>query len=161
MPRDPADALREDRIRLTHMLEAAQRVERYCAGLNRAALEADEMRLLAVVKSIEVIGEASTKINDTTCAGITGIDWRGVRRMRNRLIHGYDTIDAARVWDAVEIDVPPLIAALSTALAAWPPNLPPPPLPSPPDSQSPTPTPQSPHAPQTPKASPAPPTPEP
>lgn len=124
MPRNPAEVLREDRIRLTHMLEAAQRVERYCTGLNRAALEADEMRLLAVVKSIEVIGEASTKVSDATCGRIVGIDWRGVRRMRNRLIHGYDTIDAARVWDAVEIDVPPLIAALSTALASWPPDQP-------------------------------------
>jgi uncharacterized protein with HEPN domain len=123
MPRSRADVLREDRIRLIHMLEAARRVERYCAGMTCAALEADEMRLLAVVKSIEVIGEASTKVSDATCTRVTEIDWQGVRRMRNRLIHGYDTIDVARVWDAVEIDVPPLIAALSKALAEWPPDV--------------------------------------
>lgn len=47
--------------------------------------------------------------------------------MRNRLIHGYDTIDPARVWDALSIDVPPLIRELESALAAWP--LPAPPKP--------------------------------
>lgn len=78
------------------------------------------MRLLAVVKSIEVIGEASTKVGDATRARVHAVDWVGIRRMRNRLIHGYDTIDVARVWDAVEIDLPPLIAGLEGALAAWP-----------------------------------------
>lgn len=124
MPRDAADVRREDRIRLMHMLEAGRRVVRYCAGMTRASLEADEMRLLAVVKSIEVIGEASTKVSDATKAGIAGIDWSGVRRMRNRLIHGYDTIDAARVWDAVEIEVPPLVSALTAALDRWPLDIP-------------------------------------
>lgn len=99
------------------MLEAAHRVVRYCAGMNPSSLQADEMRLLAVVKSIEVIGEASTKVSDPTQSRITGIDWLGVRRMRNRLIHGYDTIDVARVWDAVEIDLPGMIAALEKELA--------------------------------------------
>ena len=120
MPRDPAEVLREDRIRLIHMLEAARRVARYCQGMTRATLEADEMRLLAVVKSIEVIGEASTKVSQATQARVPGIDWLGVRRMRNRLIHGYDTIDAARVWDAVELDVPGLIAALEAELGSGP-----------------------------------------
>lgn len=120
MPRDPADVLREDRVRLMHMAEAARRVERYCAGLTRATLEADEMRLLAVVKSIEVIGEASTKVSEATCLRIPGVDWKGVRRMRNRLIHGYDTIDVSRVWDAVQVDLPPLLAAIDKALAVWP-----------------------------------------
>lgn len=122
MPRDPAELERGDRIRLMHMLEAARRVQRYCAGMNRDSLEADEMRLLAVVKSIEVIGEASTKVSDATRARIPELDWVGVRRMRNRLIHGYDTIDAARVWDAVEVDVSMVVTAVSGALATWPPT---------------------------------------
>jgi uncharacterized protein with HEPN domain len=120
MPLERAEVLAHDRIRLTHMLEAACRVERYCAGLNPAALEADEMRLLAVVKSIEVIGEASTRVSDATKGRVSRIDWQGVQRMRNRLIHGYDTIDPARVWNASTVEVPPLIAELERALAAWP-----------------------------------------
>lgn len=122
MPRDPDEVSREDRVRLMHMLEAARRVARYCAEMNAASLAGDEMRLLAVVKSIEVIGEAATKVSDATQARVPGIGWLGVRRMRNRLIHGYDTIDVARVWDAVEIDIPPLIAALEAELGPRPPS---------------------------------------
>lgn len=120
MPRDESEILRQDHIRLTHMLEAARRVVRYCTGMSSASLGADEMRLLAVVKSIEVIGEASTKVSIPTQARVPALDWKGIRLMRNRLIHGYDTIDIARVWDAVEIDIPPLVAALDRALSTWP-----------------------------------------
>lgn len=125
MPRDPADILREDRIRLTHMVESARRALRIASGMTAASLAADEVRLLAVVKSIEVIGEASTKVREATQKRLPAIDWLGVRQMRNRLIHGYDTIDPARVWDALSIDVPPLIADLEQALATWPDGAPP------------------------------------
>lgn len=125
MPRDPAAILREDRIRLTHMVESARRALRIASGLTAASLAADEVRLLAVVKSIEIIGEASTKVSEATQERLPAIDWLGVRQMRNRLIHGYDSIDPARVWDALSIDVPPLIEALEQALANWPCSSPP------------------------------------
>ncbi|MGD9688436.1 MAG: DUF86 domain-containing protein [Phycisphaerales bacterium] len=76
---------------------------------------------------MEVVGEASTRVSAATQGRFPAIDWQGVRQMRNRLIHGYDTIDPARVWDALSIDVPPLIRELESALAAWP--LPAPPKP--------------------------------
>lgn len=120
MPRRPADILRADRIRLMHMVESAKRAVRIASGLTAASLAADEIRMLAVVKSIEVIGEASTKVSEQTMQRVPAVDWRGVRQMRNRLIHGYDTIDPERVWDALSIDVPPLIAALESALEDWP-----------------------------------------
>ena len=122
MPRDAADALRQDRIRLTHMVESARRAVRMAAGLPLATLVADEMRMLAVVKSIEIVGEASTKVSERTQRSIPGVNWHGVRQMRNRLIHSYDTIDPNRVWDALTVDVPPLIAELERALKAWPPD---------------------------------------
>ena len=125
MPRDPAAILREDRIRLTHMVESARRALRIASGLTAASLAADEVRLLAVVKSIEIIGEASTKVSEATQERLPAIDWLGVRQMRNRLIHGYDSIDPARVWDALSIDVPPLIEALEQALTNWPCSSPP------------------------------------
>ncbi|MGQ0626618.1 MAG: HepT-like ribonuclease domain-containing protein [Phycisphaerales bacterium] len=125
MPRDAADALRQDRVRLTHMVESARRALRIAAGLTLQGLAADEVRMLAVVKSIEVIGEASTKVSEDTQRSIPAINWRGIRQIRNRLIHGYDTIDPARVWNALTVEVPPLIAELECALAAWPSDPPP------------------------------------
>lgn len=117
--------LREDRIRLTHMVESARRAVRIAMGLTAESLAADEVRMLAVIKSIEIVGEASTKVSEGTQQRVPAIDWQGVRQMRNRLIHGYDTIDPARVWDALAIDVPPLIEALERALANWPGEHPP------------------------------------
>ncbi len=103
-----------------HMVESAKRAVRISSGLTAALLAADEIRMLAVVKSIEVIGEASTKVGEETRQRLPAIDWQGIRQMRNRMIHGYDTIDPARVWDALSIDVPPLIAEIERALASWP-----------------------------------------
>ncbi len=120
MPRDPSDILREDRIRLTHMADSAKRALRIAHGLTGELLAADEVRLLAVVKSIEVIGEASTKVSPLTQQRLAMIDWQGMRQMRNRMIHGYDTIDPDRVWDALSLDVPPLLAELERVLASWP-----------------------------------------
>lgn len=93
---------------------------RIAARCTAATLAADEIRLLAVIKSIEIIGEASTKVSEATQRRLPAIDWQGVRQMRNRLIHGYDSVDPERVWDALSIDVPPLIAELDRALANWP-----------------------------------------
>jgi uncharacterized protein with HEPN domain len=120
MPRDPATILRDDRIRLTHMADSARRAVRIASGMTEMTLAEDEIRLLAIVKSIEVIGEASTKVSEATQKRLAAVDWHGIRQMRNRLIHGYDTIDPARVWDALSLDVPPLIRELEQALAHWP-----------------------------------------
>lgn len=125
MPRDPDVILREDRVRLMHMVESARRAARIASGMTAATLEADEVRMLAVIKSIEIIGEASTKVSGATRQRCPGIDWHGIRSMRNRLIHGYDSVDPARVWDALQIDVPPLIRELDRALASWPDDTPP------------------------------------
>jgi len=102
------------------MLESARRALRITQGMTRASLEADEVRLLAVVKSIEIIGEASMKVSEETCKRLPGIEWRGIRAMRNRMIHGYDTIDVDIVWQTIIESVPPLIVELERSLAAWP-----------------------------------------
>ena len=124
MPRDPAVNPGDDRVRLTHMLEWARKAVRFCDGRTTADFDRDEMFLPAVLRAIETIGEASTKVSEPTRARLPGIDWWAVRRMRNRIIHGYDTVDTAIVWDTVQLAVPPLIAELERALAAWPPTAP-------------------------------------
>ena len=120
MPRDPSEVLDEDRIRLTHMLDSARRARRFCTGKAREDLERDDLLLFAVLKAIEVIGEASTKISEDTRTRLPAIDWLAVRRTRNRLIHGYDTINTAIVWETVRLSLGPLIDELERILAAWP-----------------------------------------
>lgn len=116
MPRDPALYPGDDRIRLTHMLEWARKAVLFCEGRKETDFEHDEMLLLAVLKAIETIGEASTKVSEPTRARLPGIDWWAVRRMRNRIIHGYDTIDKSIVWETVRVPVPMLIVELEKAL---------------------------------------------
>ena len=58
MPRDPRERPLDDRIRAQHMVESAQRAVRIASGFTAASLAADEIRMLAVVKSIEIVGEA-------------------------------------------------------------------------------------------------------
>jgi uncharacterized protein with HEPN domain len=76
MPRDPSAILREDRIPLTHMVDSAKRALRISTGLTAATLAADEVRMLAIVKSIEVVGEASTKVSEATMKRLATIDWQ-------------------------------------------------------------------------------------
>lgn len=125
MPLSPGEVHAQDRVRLRHMLDAANRARRFCAGRRPEDLATDDMLLLATVKTIEVVGEASTKVSDATKSRLATINWSEIRRMRNRTIHGYDTVETPIIWDTVQIDLPPLIAALESALAAWPPPEPP------------------------------------
>lgn len=102
------------------MLEAAERACRFCAGKTREDLDRDEMLFFAVLKSIEVVGEASAKVRDETRRRLPAIEWKGIRQMRNRTVHGYDTVSREVVWRTIREDLPPLIEELRRALAAWP-----------------------------------------
>ena len=93
MPRDPEHFPEDDRTRLKHMLAAARKAVKFCASASRADLDTNDMLQLAVLKAIETVGEASSKVSDATRSSLPTIDWSAIRRMRNRLIHGYDTAD--------------------------------------------------------------------
>lgn len=79
----------EDRVRILHMIEAAGAVGRFMAGRSRADLDQDQMLLFAVVRAIEVLGEAASKISPETRAAVPSVPWGAIVGMRNRLIHGY------------------------------------------------------------------------
>ena len=75
------------------------------------------MLLNALVRSIEVIGEAAVKISPEYKLATPEIPWRKLVGMRNRLIHGYFDIDPDTVWDTTVLDLPPLIERLSALLS--------------------------------------------
>lgn len=74
------------------------------------------MLSFAIVRAIEIIGEAAGKITPEGRAGFTGLPWLSIIAMRNRLIHAYFVIDLDRVWETVTDDLPPLMAALRDTL---------------------------------------------
>lgn len=104
-------ALNDD-IRLRHMLDAAKQALTFMEGRSKVSLDADAMLLLAVVKAIEIVGEAATKITKERQATIPQIPWPQIISMRNRLTHAYFDIDTDVVWQTVIEDLPELIREL-------------------------------------------------
>jgi len=110
----------DDRTRLRHMLDAANDAIQFAAGRHRADLDDDRMLLLSMLKCIEIIGEAASRVSAETQATIRGLAWRDIIAMRHRLIHAYYDVDHDRVWDTVEQDLPGLVDALRQRLQAKP-----------------------------------------
>jgi uncharacterized protein with HEPN domain len=102
----------DDSIRLRHMLDAAREAESFVRDKTRADLESDRKLVLALVKSIEIIGEAATKTSQQCREELPHIPWADIVGMRNRLIHAYFDINLDILWMTVTEDLPPLVAEL-------------------------------------------------
>ncbi|MEX2389802.1 MAG: HepT-like ribonuclease domain-containing protein, partial [Phycisphaeraceae bacterium] len=83
----------------------------------RDDLEHDEPFLMALIKYLEIIGEAAAKTTDDTQRANPAIPWRQIVGMRNRLIHVYFDVNTHLVWRTVDEDLPPLIAEVGRILA--------------------------------------------
>ncbi len=102
----------EDRIRILHMIDAADAVAQFVEGRNRDDLDRDRMLLFALVHAIEILGEAANKISLEARAAAPQVPWGAIVAMRNRLIHGYFDINATIVWKTATEEVPALVPAL-------------------------------------------------
>lgn len=107
---------RTDDDRLSHMLEAAQKAIALAEGLTSADLKADEMRALAVTHLLEILGEAARGVSDETKAKLPSVPWTEMAATRDRLIHGYFSVDLDIVWQIVAHDLPPVARALEAEL---------------------------------------------
>jgi uncharacterized protein with HEPN domain len=105
-----------DTIRLRHMLDHAQEAVAIVGGKDRADLHCDRVLELALVRLVEIIGEAAARVNLETQDRYPGIPWKEAVGMRNRLVHGYDSVDLDVLWDTLEDDLPSLIAELEQIL---------------------------------------------
>ena len=108
--------LSEDRVRLSHMRDAATEALSFVAGKTRDDLDIDRQLVLALVKSIEIIGEAATKTSRGFKTTSTDIPWRDITAMRNRLIHAYFDIDLDILWQTVTTELGPLLENLEALL---------------------------------------------
>lgn len=103
---------RDDLIRIRHMLDSAREAISFIKDRNRPDLDKDRMLVLSLIKSIEIMGEAASKVTKESRDGNPEIPWLNIIGMRNRLIHVYFDIDLDRVWDTITDDLPPVIAVL-------------------------------------------------
>lgn len=103
---------RDDSIPLGHMLAHAREVAALCDGLSNAELAEDRVLGLAVVRLFEIVGEAANRVSDVGQSAHTEIPWAEIVGLRNRIIHGYDSVDFDILWTIITSDLPPLIAQL-------------------------------------------------
>ena len=100
------------------MRDAVRDAIGFARGRKRGDLDADRMFALALVKCIEIVGEAASGVSKEFQLKHSSIPWTEVIGMRHRLVHGYFAVDMDRVWDTVTIDLPPLITELERMLSS-------------------------------------------
>jgi uncharacterized protein with HEPN domain len=106
----------DDRVRLQHMFDAAREALTFAKDRERRDLDTDRMLVLALVKSIEIIGEAGARVSEEGRDAAPDVPWPEIVAMRNRLVHAYFDVNLDVVWETVRKDLPALVAALQSAL---------------------------------------------
>ena len=99
----------KDTVRIRHMLDAANKALEFTKGKSRGDLDSDEKLALALVRLLEIFGEAATGLSEAFKEKHPDIPWRSVIGTRNRLIHGYFDVDLDIVWNIVTRDLPPIV----------------------------------------------------
>ena len=79
-------------------------------------LDSNQMFAFALVRAVEIIGEAASRVSQETRETIPGIPWREIVGMRNKVIHDYVNVDHDIVWDVATVDLPALLAELERVL---------------------------------------------
>lgn len=106
---------KDPRVYLAHILECIQKIERYTSAGKRRFLR-DELIQDAVLRNLEIIGEAAKRVDDAYRAAYPDIPWQGMAGLRDVLIHRYEGVDLPRVWGIVKKDLPPLRRSIEKLL---------------------------------------------
>jgi uncharacterized protein with HEPN domain len=107
----------DDMVRLRHMLEHAREAVVLMQDKNRSDLDNSRLHVLALVRLVEIVGEAASRVSKATQRRHPQVPWPQIIGMRNRLIHGYDVVDLGIVWQTVTEELPPLIDELERILS--------------------------------------------
>lgn len=109
--------MRTDEERIADILDAAELIGS-AVKLGRDRFDEDHFVQSAVIRWIQIIGEAASRLSPETRAAHPGVSWRGAAAMRNRTMHGYFDVDLDVVWEAASVSVPDLAARLRTGPGA-------------------------------------------
>ena len=104
--------MRDDAAYLLDTPIAGRDAQGFVSGLSWEEFEQSRLHQNAVLKAIEIIGEAAGRISNEVKAAHTEIPWPEIIGMRHRLVHGYFEVDVRKVWDTAQNDLPSLIALI-------------------------------------------------
>ena len=102
---------------LRDILDAAEKAERFIEGMDFDAFSSDDKTVFAVVRALEIVGEATKKIPDSLKESHEGLPWREMAGLRDKLIHDYISVNLEVVWKTVKNDLPTLRDKVSSLLA--------------------------------------------
>jgi uncharacterized protein with HEPN domain len=103
---------RDDKVYVRHALDAARKIREFTDHVDRTTFDRDEKLALAVIRLLEVIGEAANSLSQEFRDYNQIIPWGKMIAMRNRLIHGYFDVNYDIVWHTVKNDIPVVIHLL-------------------------------------------------
>lgn len=106
----------DDTGRLRHMLDAALEAQTFMKDITQESLREDRKTTQAVIRSIEVIGEAAVNVSKEFKEMHPDIPWKKIAGMRNWLIHAYFDVDYNHIWSTVQKDLPVLVPQLKKLL---------------------------------------------
>jgi uncharacterized protein with HEPN domain len=108
--------VKDDRLYLLHMLERCRRITRFIRPGVEKFMASEELQD-AVIRNIEVIGEAAKRVSDESRTRMPRLDWKSICGMRDVLIHNYIGVDLDEVWNVALSWIPELQATLEHFLA--------------------------------------------
>ena len=102
MPKRDPDLLVED------ILEALRKISRYTVGMGPEEFRQDPKTIDAVIRNLEILGEATRQLPENFISRYPGVPWRQIAGLRNRIIHEYFAVDLEIVWQVIQHDLPQL-----------------------------------------------------
>ena len=105
-----------DSASLLDMVNAAKRVLLFAEGLDKSVLGTDEEKQSAILYQIIIIGEATKRLLVEFRSQYSEVPWKDIAGMRDILAHQYDRVNLNTLWDAVQTDIPELLALLQPLL---------------------------------------------
>ncbi|XWX02814.1 HepT-like ribonuclease domain-containing protein [Aggregatilineales bacterium SYSU G02658] len=109
--------MRRDDALILDMIIAAEKIIRFVGALSFEHFEQDDMAQSAVMREIQVLGEAARMVQPQTKQRFTKIAWSSIIGMRNRVVHEYFEVDTAILWQTAQQDIPAIIPHLKQILA--------------------------------------------
>jgi uncharacterized protein with HEPN domain len=107
--------LKDDRLYLHHMLERCYRITRFIGPGRETFMNSDQLQD-AVIRNLEVIGEAAKRVSPEARGPLASLDWKAICGMRYVLIHDYIGVDLDEVWNVASSRIPELQSVLERSL---------------------------------------------